>query len=227
MTAQYIQIGLQAVLIIVVIYLAFFKSYLKQKGKNLATKEDISGITREIEKVKSELQVTTKNEIDFKADQRKAVLEFYDSFVYWYEVVLELSNSNLDADRMKEIEQYGDRIDDAYKNVVINARRLELYISEDENLLECASRLVSAGLAVEGPTSKFLIKIHQIYCNSNEYDTMMANGVAVREEALAAVEDAEKKAWEKIYAEKEKMDEQVDDLMEHYIDAAKKYLRGF
>lgn len=47
-----INLALEIVIIIGGLYLAFFKSYFTEKGKNLATFEDITGITTKIESVK-------------------------------------------------------------------------------------------------------------------------------------------------------------------------------
>ena len=41
--------------ILVSLYLAFFKSYFQEKGKNIATQEDIGPITKIVEGIKSDL----------------------------------------------------------------------------------------------------------------------------------------------------------------------------
>ncbi|MEM0544145.1 hypothetical protein WFZ85_16285 [Flavobacterium sp. j3] len=57
MTQNEIQIVLEIIIIGLGLYLAFIKSYREEKGKNLATKEDISAITKQIEGVKSEIEI--------------------------------------------------------------------------------------------------------------------------------------------------------------------------
>jgi hypothetical protein len=42
-----------AVGVVLLLWRSFFPSYFSEKGKNLATKEDIAGITRQVEEVKS------------------------------------------------------------------------------------------------------------------------------------------------------------------------------
>lgn len=49
-----VQILLQLIILIGGLYLVFFKSYFKEKGKNLATLEDIEQITEKVEGIKSE-----------------------------------------------------------------------------------------------------------------------------------------------------------------------------
>jgi len=201
-------------------------SFYKKKGENIATKADIDEITNKIEGIKSKLQVATKSEMDFKSDQRQAVLAFYDAVVYWYDDVLELSNTNLDCTRMKEIETYEDKIDEAYRKVVVTARRLELYMPEDTDLLKISTKLSSTGLKIVKPTSLFLLTIHEIYTELNEYYAVASSGVNINIKRLNELEQKDEEEWNKIYAAKGKVDEEMDDLMEEYIRVATTYLKG-
>ena len=47
-------IVLNIIILILGLHLVFFKSYLHEKGKQLALKEDIEEITRKVEKIKTE-----------------------------------------------------------------------------------------------------------------------------------------------------------------------------
>ena len=61
-----LSIILELLIIILGIYLIFFKNYLSQKGKNLATKEDIGEITKKVEDIKSEInEMSLKKQDDF------------------------------------------------------------------------------------------------------------------------------------------------------------------
>lgn len=51
---QLLEYILNAILILIGLYQAFFKSYFTEKGKRLAVKEDIEEITEKIERIKSE-----------------------------------------------------------------------------------------------------------------------------------------------------------------------------
>jgi hypothetical protein len=48
-TLTVIEIILDVLLVLFVLHLDFFKSYFQEKGKNLATKEDIEDITSKVE----------------------------------------------------------------------------------------------------------------------------------------------------------------------------------
>jgi hypothetical protein len=68
MEIQLINLILEIVIIIGGLYLAFFKSYFKEKGKNLATLEDIGKITQKVEVVK--IDFNTKIE-ELKSELQK------------------------------------------------------------------------------------------------------------------------------------------------------------
>jgi hypothetical protein len=65
MKTEEINLILDIVIIIVGLYLAFIKSYFKEKGKNLATLEDIGKITNKVEEVKhdfyTKIEITKKD----------------------------------------------------------------------------------------------------------------------------------------------------------------------
>jgi hypothetical protein len=54
---EIINIILQVALLLLGLYLAFWKSYFTEKGKNLATKEDVGDITNKVERIKNEFEI--------------------------------------------------------------------------------------------------------------------------------------------------------------------------
>lgn len=60
MTSNNVQIILQILTILVGLYLALFKSYFQEKGKNIATQEDIGKITKAVEDVKKQFTIETE-----------------------------------------------------------------------------------------------------------------------------------------------------------------------
>lgn len=55
---------------------AFAVSYFKEKGKNLATKEDIKQITNDIEQVKNEISFTKLRENEFLQERKNKLMSF-------------------------------------------------------------------------------------------------------------------------------------------------------
>ena len=72
-----LQIIIDIILIITLLYIAFFKSYFTEKGKNIATKEDIGYITKEIETVKNEVKYFNQIKFEISKEKKEAALDYY------------------------------------------------------------------------------------------------------------------------------------------------------
>ncbi len=79
---------LEVVLILCGLYLIFFKDYFSQKGKNLATKEDIGEITKKVEEIKSEINENSLKKQDAFFEFRKSVIEYNNELVKWVEFTI-------------------------------------------------------------------------------------------------------------------------------------------
>jgi len=96
---DYLQILFNAFFVILGLYLAFGKSYFSEKGKNLATKEDIGFITKEIETVKNEIVFSIQRKNDFLKESKEVALIFNDNasfFIDYSSKVIDIlaNNSN-------------------------------------------------------------------------------------------------------------------------------------
>lgn len=120
----------------------FAKSYSTEKGKNLATKEDIGGITQIVESIKSSLTIKTeefksdlsyKNEhlIHVRAAERIAIVNYYKAT--WV-LVLNITRADLTK---HEIDTF-----DKDKDVISNLTLLRL-VSESEPILKKIKEEVS------------------------------------------------------------------------------------
>jgi flagellar basal body-associated protein FliL len=73
-----IGIVLDILIIFIGIYLAFFKSYIGEKGKNLATKQDIGDITSKVETIKYDLKKNydlDKPALDYSVELDKELIK--------------------------------------------------------------------------------------------------------------------------------------------------------
>jgi|SRR6185437_178506 len=111
----------------------FAKSYSSEKGKNLATKEDIGEITQIVESIKTSLAIKTeelrsdlsyKNEhlIHLRAAERSSIINYYKAT--WV-LVLNFTKTDLIKN---EIDYFDD-------NGEISDLELRRYVSESESIL--------------------------------------------------------------------------------------------
>lgn len=132
---------LQIVLLFFVLYLALFKSYFQEKGKNIATSEDIEGLTLKVESVKQQfleknanvkakLDLLTSLQINHKNDERTALIEFHKAVKNWIGLLTESTPSLLNYYDNDEIQAKKHYYDLAYREVLHAEYVLELYVDD-------------------------------------------------------------------------------------------------
>ena len=67
--------------ILITIVSIFIKEYLKEKGKNLATKEDIHKITEQIELVKNEVSFQNSQKVEWLSNNKKYLSEYFELYL--------------------------------------------------------------------------------------------------------------------------------------------------
>ncbi len=139
MTQQDIEITLQILLILIGLYLAFFKSYFQEKGKNLATLEDIEEITskveaiktdfiRETEKLKLEIQFTNQIKFSLKSEELKSLLDFYEKYYLWLNILLDFYFSAYNEDNRESLKDAENIINDSYFKFLLSEAKVDLLI---------------------------------------------------------------------------------------------------
>jgi hypothetical protein len=166
---------LQILILIVGLYIAFFKSYFQKKGTNLADKEDIKTITNEIESAKAQftreieqLKVNLQFENTVKStlytDRKNAVLNLYETTQTWYHIIEnhlaacpEYDKEDLD-DAEVEIEEH------EFKTFVAAAKS-DLYIA-DEDFFKIIDKYIDSLADFQNETINFLIDMEVIESTS-------------------------------------------------------------
>ncbi|MDX2172996.1 MAG: hypothetical protein SFY56_07750 [Bacteroidota bacterium] len=141
---QIISIIVQILILIFGLYLAFFKSYFSEKGKNLATKEDIEHITKKVESIKTEfiketeklkhdLQFENQLKISFTNDLKNSIVRVYEDYNSWYDITYDsfLNSLNSLDFSVKQIAEAEAEINRAYSKFEASVSKLELYIKNN------------------------------------------------------------------------------------------------
>lgn len=129
---EIISIILQLVLIVlgVIAYFSIQKllpSYFGEKGKNIATKEDIGEITEIVKKVEAEIKVRENVEIDYLILKRKTILEYFSALNYWQNIIFD---SYADDNELKN-EIIIDKIKEVEEKYNLKQGEVEIFISDD------------------------------------------------------------------------------------------------
>ena len=116
-------------------YLAGVKSYIKEKGKSLATKEDLEEVTKTVENIKGEITVLTQRQIGLSAAKQQMIVEFttkYSAFLHTV-VITRFYEHNLDAatyhEGMKE------KINEVLHPYLGADANMEVFFADDKELI--------------------------------------------------------------------------------------------
>lgn len=162
---------IQILLLIAAVYLAFFKSYLTEKGKSAALKEDLQGLTREVESVKNEftreqeilktdLQRILNNEISYRNEERSALINYHGIINEWLYSILEVGYGNYNKSNVDQLIEIRQRNASFYSKAGIAKAKIELLV-EEKKLVKVAGELYSAVLSFYHWTDMEFLKLQQ------------------------------------------------------------------
>lgn len=143
-------------LVIISGFVQFIIAFFKEKGKNLATKDDIGKITNEIkiveskfinqtEILKSQLSILTNVQTEISAIERNVIIDFNKqlfSFIHFIVAGIDNCTNN------EALDLYAKRLNDFFIQAANCLPLLTLFI-KDENLCQKASDLFSMSLQME------------------------------------------------------------------------------
>lgn len=168
---------LQIALLLLAVYLAFFKSYLTEKGKSVALKEDLADLTLEVEKVKNQfvkeqdilktdLQRALSNEVSYQNEVRNALITFHGIISEWLYSILEVGFGDYNKTNIESLINTRRSIAGYYTKAGIAKSRIELLV-EDVELVNCAQDLYSVSLSFHHWTDKQFLSL-QHNCESQK-----------------------------------------------------------
>ena len=120
--------------VILLLYFKFYvPSYLKKKGENLATKEDIGLITKEIKSVEARIKIKESGEIDYFSLKRKIILDYFGAYNNWERIVTDATSTYENAEVKNNL--LIEKIKETKFNYNLKEGEIEIFI-EDLNFYE-------------------------------------------------------------------------------------------
>ena len=134
---------MQVLLLLASLYLIFFKSYFSEKGKNLATKEDVEDITTKVEAIRSDfdrqteylkhhLQLENQVQMLLLTDLKSAITSAYENFYLWLETTYNMYIESNEFETIDQIDKAEKNMKAAEYNFSKSLARLELYANEPQ-----------------------------------------------------------------------------------------------
>lgn len=145
-------------------------SYFNEKGKNLATKEDISDLTqlvetvkynftKETEHLKSNLQFLTNIHGSLIVEERNAIVDLNEKYFSWLNLLLDTGFDNIDDTDNIAIDSYRKQVGQYYSSFLNSQTRFGLFL-EYEDLSKYADKLKIETLKLLGTlATDYLLKI--------------------------------------------------------------------
>ena len=217
---------IQFVLLIAAVYLAFFKSYLTEKGKSAALKEDLQGLTRKVESVKDEfakeqeilktnLQRILTNEISYRNEERNALIEFHGIINEWLYSIDEIRFGNFSAGNVDSLITVRNKVASYYAKAGISNSKISLLITDDE-LVKRANELFQNALDYYLWADMKFLKLQQ-NCEDQKSLTDQINII---------IRDYKKEDAKLLANEDKRLQSELDNLVDNYyktsIDERKK-----
>lgn len=170
-----IQDTFQSLLTTILIFASFFilknylPSYLSEKGKNLAQKEDIEEITDKIEGIKhlyakehGEIQQKLTHLLyiqgNYRDDERKAIIEFYEAYYHWMYTVFEIPITTYNFSRIDLLEEKMQELNGYFININKASAKLVLLVKSDD-LIAGSSELIVHLVKYKGWAEGHLLKL--------------------------------------------------------------------
>lgn len=240
MDANFI-VGLISDLILIglLLYLSLFKSYFTEKGKNIATSEDIEDLTHKVENVKQQfieknanlkakLDLLTNLKFSHRNDERLSLIEFHKIFKKWYLFLIRSSPLDFDDYENKNIILNEALMKEYYDETDTAREALKLYTNDDElfNLITNFRLAVMDGLIPN--LNDFLINVK--YNNidmkqlksdslkpdmtSDEYNAKFDSLIEARKSYFEKYREGVKKGFMKVREDEKKYDNYI---REHFL----------
>jgi|GEM_PF-4755624 len=182
---ELVRLLLDIIIILIGLYIVLFKSYFSEKGKNLATKEDISDITSKIETIKN----LSSKEQDWFIESKLSLINYYDSYILWTEYSIKridiVINNSFFPDKIRRT------IDDLniqHSKVISCIWRLTLYES-DEKFINNIKEAYLMAAKLHSLTMDFLIDIETISLKLEKLESLLKDGNSIKTSADKLIEE--------------------------------------
>ena len=119
----------------------YMPSYLRKKGENLATKEDIEEITKKIESVKATISFEKEREKQFLDTKQSLLMNFYDGVTVFYYEMLAVNFGDFPMDNGKSLFEYQSEFYKSVAELMKSYQRLVIFLPNDSSILKYATEI--------------------------------------------------------------------------------------
>ncbi len=127
----------------------YLSSYVSEKGKNLATKEDISQITAQVEGVKASVQVLAHLKTSYEEQRREWALAFYDSAVEMLYEKIGARLGDFPYDDGRSLHEFQTSFKALVVSMLKEYQRMVIYFDHEDPVRESAEEVLNLALKLD------------------------------------------------------------------------------
>lgn len=197
------------------------KSFFSEKGKNLATKQDIGKITtliedvkhqnaKEVEQMRAALQLANNRQNEYHQDVKRALIEYFETYMYWFEIQMSENLLEITEDNFEQFKGLSREIEKTHHKLLMSQYKIAFHLY-DEYLNELISELNFKGYNIMLKADSLLSEVFQHFKNAKE---LYSDG----EEKKAREEIVKAEELEKVFSsEIEPLANEIYEMMEKFV----------
>lgn len=166
-TTELVQLVLEALIVLLLLYLVFLKSYFQEKGKNVATKEDVKEITSLVETVKSQLQFSLQAKLSLRAEEHQALVDYFSKYSAWLSAITNCSPVGINKDNMSRLAEIRSQLDVLHQDFGLAAGKMKLFV-ENEQIQSQHGALVIETLKFQAHAQQVTFEIEMIHLEAKQ-----------------------------------------------------------
>ena len=166
-TTESVQLVLEALILLLLFYLACLKSYFQEKGRNVATKEDVEEITSLVESVKSQLQFSLQAKLSLRAEEHQALVDYFSKYSAWLSAITNCSTVGINKDNASRLAEIRSQLDMLHQDFELAAGKMDLFV-ENEDIQSQHSPLVIETLKFQAHAQQVTFEIEMIHLEAKQ-----------------------------------------------------------
>jgi hypothetical protein len=148
----------------------FLMDFAKKKGSNLADKQDVAFLTREIEGVKNgftadnehlkaNLQMVINNQLQHSNEERNAIISFYENYSKWLNIgLLDFVPTGYNRNKIDDLIEKSRSLNDYHRQTNIAQSRVYLLV-DNQKIINLSNELVMEMLKFNHWTQNIILNL--------------------------------------------------------------------
>ena len=166
-TTESIQLVLEALILLLLLYMAFLKSYFQEKGKNVATKEDVEEITSLVEAVKSQLQFSLQAKLSLRTEEHQTLVDYFSKYWAWLSAITNCSTLGITKNNMSGLAEIRSQLDMLHRDFELATGKMELFV-ENEDIQSQHGPLVIETLKFQAHAQQVTYEIEALHLETKQ-----------------------------------------------------------